>query len=463
MADDQAVAGEAMEGEKGMEIRRVVPERVVTSVTPPRSEPLDSEKLWVDDKPDTDALREHLFHEGRLLVSDVQRLINTADAIFRKEPNVLTIAAPIAICGDIHGQFYDLLKLFEVGGDPKDVQYLFLGDYVDRGLFSIEVLLLLYAYKICFPDRFFMLRGNHECRHLTEHFTFKEECVHKYDISVYKMAVESFDALPLAAVVSEQFFCIHGGISECIKTVEDIQKANRFMEPPQKGVTCDVLWADPMDDYDTYTGDERFFFNDVRSCSCVYSYQAVCDFLKLNNLRCLIRAHEAQDEGYKTYRQKDNFPTVITLFSAPNYLDAYGNKGAIMVFDGSVMNIRQFEWVDHPYWLPNFMDVFTWSIPFVAEKVADLLVKILEVCNEDDDELDEGMSEEEIKAAKRERIRAKIRAIGRMRAMYSTMSQKNILLVHQGSDGMLSTLPDRANSDDARKADLMNEKRPGTP
>jgi len=165
-----------------------------------------------------------------------------------------------------------------------------------------------------------------------------------------------------------------------------------------------------MEDYDTYNGEQRFFFNDIRSCSCVFSYKAVCDFLDRNNLRCLIRAHEAQDEGYKTYRQKDNFPTVITLFSAPNYLDAYGNKGAIMVFDGSVMNIRQFEWVDHPYWLPNFMDVFTWSIPFVAEKVAGLLMKILEVCNEDDEEL----SEEEMKVAKRERIRVKIRAIGRM-------------------------------------------------
>ena len=110
--------------------------------------------------------------------------------------------------------------------------------------------------------------------------------------------MESFDALPLAAIVSDQFFCIHGGISENIKTVDDIRKIHRFSEPPQKGAACDVLWADPMEDFDTYNGEQRFFFNDVRSCSCVFSYKAACDFLDRNHLRCIIRAHEAQDEGY---------------------------------------------------------------------------------------------------------------------------------------------------------------------
>ncbi len=110
--------------------------------------------------------------------------------------------------------------------------------------------------------------------------------------------MESFDALPLAAVVSDQFFCIHGGISENIKSVDDLRGVNRFAEPPQKGAACDVLWADPMEDFDTYNGEQRFFFNDIRSCSCVFSYKAACDFLDRNHLRCIIRAHEAQDEGF---------------------------------------------------------------------------------------------------------------------------------------------------------------------
>lgn len=445
---------------KSLVIRREVEPRVMTSVVPPRGEPLASDVLWVDGKPDVDALKEHLFHEGRLHKEDAIRIMKDAQDEFSCDPNVLMIEdSPIAICGDIHGQFYDLLKLFEVGGDPKDVRYLFLGDYVDRGLFSVECVLLMYAYKINYPDRFFMLRGNHECRHLTEHFTFKEECLHKYCLDIYKAAVNSFDTLPLAAVVSNQFFCIHGGISENIKTIDDIRALNRFSEPPQKGAGCDVLWADPMEDYDTYYGERRFFHNDVRSCSYVFSYKAACDFLERNQLRCIIRAHEAQDEGYRTYRQKNNFPTVITLFSAPNYLDAYGNKGAIIVFDGSVMNIRQFEWVDHPYWLPNFMDVFTWSIPFVAEKVAGLLMQILEVCNGDDDD---ELSEEESKAAKRERIRAKIRAIGRMKAMCEAASEKNLMMIHRGSDGLLESCDTLASMQKSviRKADVINEKRP---
>lgn len=115
--------------------------------------------------------------------------------------------------------------------------------------------------------------------------------------------------------------------------------------------------------------EDLFEDNEVRGCSYVYSYRAVIEFLERNNLLSLIRAHEAQDAGYKMYRKSaKGFPSVITLFSAPNYLDAYNNKGAILRYEDNVMNIRQFNCMPHPYWLPNFMDVFTWSLPFVSEK-----------------------------------------------------------------------------------------------
>jgi len=343
--------------------------RLVSHVPHPATAPLDSSVLFDGDKINLDALREHFLIEGRLHKEDLLKLLTLVHGIFSEEPNVLSVKSPVTICGDVHGQYYDLMKLFEVGGTPEETNYLFLGDYVDRGYFSCEVTLLLCAYKINYAKSFFMLRGNHECRHLTNYFTFREECLVKYDIDVYNKFCEVFDALPLAAIMNGQFFCVHGGISPDLNSIEDIQSINRFQDPPQKGLMCDLLWADPMDEYND-DNTTTFTFNEARGCSYSYGFKAVTNFLDKNRLLCVIRAHEAQDLGYKMYKQhpRNKFPTLITLFSAPNYLDAYGNKGAVMRYDKTVMNIRQFQHSEHPYWLPNFMDVITWSLPFVSEK-----------------------------------------------------------------------------------------------
>jgi len=276
-----------------------------------------------------------------------------------------------------------------------------------------------------------MLRGNHECRHLTEYFTFKLECKIKYTETVYDACMESFDCLPLAAIMNGQFLCVHGGLSPEIFTLDDIKKLDRFKEPPAFGPMCDLLWSDPLEDFGTEKPtQENFCHNSVRGCSYYYSYNASCEFLQRNNLLSIIRAHEAQDAGYKMYRksQATGFPSLITIFSAPNYLDVYGNKAAVLKYENNVMNIRQFNAVEHPYWLPNFMDVFTWSLPFVGEKVTEMLVNVLSLKTDEDDlgveedaYVPPGSDAASSIVQRKEVIRNKIRAVGKMARVFSVL------------------------------------------
>lgn len=474
--------------------------RRVPSVSHPPKDLLTEDELYKTGVIDVDKLREHLRIEGRLTESCCKRVIREGSAVLRAEETLISVESPITICGDIHGQFYDLLKLFEVGGDPNSTKYLFMGDYVDRGYFSIECVLLLWALKKTYPKGLYLLRGNHECRHLTEYFTFKQECQIKYSNEIWECCMEAFDSLPLSALLNEQFLCVHGGLSPEIRTLDDIKNIDRFKEPPPYGPMCDLLWSDPFDDYGKETTSvERFSQNHVRGCSYFFSFAAVCEFLQSNSLLSIIRAHEAQDAGYKMYRRaaSTGFPSLITIFSAPNYLDVYNNKAAILKYENQVMNIRQFNASPHPYWLPNFMDVFKWSLPFVAEKATEMLVAILANCVEggpDDDEEAENKKEaektgtaigtiEEEKEKRREVIRNKIRAVGKMARLFSVLREESEVVVRlkgltpsgmlpagiltSGKKGLLAAIDGINNPDlniesfdDARALDIQNEKRP---
>ncbi|KAI1342061.1 Metallo-dependent phosphatase-like protein [Xylariaceae sp. FL0016] len=467
-------------------------ERVCKDVQAPAMFKPTDEQFFEDDthtKPDINFLKSHFYREGRLTDEQALWIIKTGTDLLRQESNLLEMDAPITVCGDVHGQYYDLMKLFEVGGDPAETRYLFLGDYVDRGYFSIECVLYLWSLKIHYPNTLWLLRGNHECRHLTDYFTFKLECKHKYSEAIYEACMESFCSLPLAAVMNKQFLCIHGGLSPELHTLDDLRNIDRFREPPTQGLMCDILWADPLEDFGQEKSNEFFMHNHVRGCSYFFSYPAACNFLEKNNLLSIIRAHEAQDAGYRMYRKTrtTGFPSVMTIFSAPNYLDVYNNKAAVLKYENNVMNIRQFNCTPHPYWLPNFMDVFTWSLPFVGEKITDMLIAILSTCSEEElkedatpmstspgpasPPLSAGMSDETIEARRRA-VKNKILAIGRMSRVFQVLREESERVTELkslsggrlpagtlmlGAEGIKNGI---TNFEDARKVDIQNERLP---
>uniref|UniRef100_A0A8C8JVM0 protein-serine/threonine phosphatase n=1 Tax=Oncorhynchus tshawytscha TaxID=74940 RepID=A0A8C8JVM0_ONCTS len=379
-------------------------ERLVKAVPYPPQQRLSMKELFEDGKPNAETLRTHLVKEGRLEEEVALRVINDGANILRQEKCMLEVEAPITVCGDVHGQFFDLMKLFEVGGSPSNTRYLFLGDYVDRGYFTIVNHILCESPVPCLGKI-------------------------KYSERVYDACMEAFDCLPLAALLNQQFLCVHGGLSPEINCLDDIRKLDRFKEPPAFGPMCDLIWADPGEDYGSEKTAEHFNHNSVRGCSYFFSYPAVCDFLINNNLLSVIRAHEAQDAGYRMYRksQTTGFPSLITIFSAPNYLDVYNNKAAVLKYENNVMNIRQFNCSPHPYWLPNFMDVFTWSLPFVGEKVTEMLVNVLNICSDDElmSEGDDLCEDGGIPAVRKEVIRNKIRAIGKMARVFSVLREES--------------------------------------
>ena len=252
---------------------------------------------------------------------------------------------------------------------------------------------------------------------------------------------------------------------------------------------CDILWADPLEEFGQEKTSDFFIHNHVRGCSYFFSYPAACAFLEKNNLLSVIRAHEAQDAGYRMYRKTrtTGFPSVMTIFSAPNYLDVYNNKAAVLKYENNVMNIRQFNCTPHPYWLPNFMDVFTWSLPFVGEKITDMLIAILNTCSKE--ELEEEtpsivssapssppptIAETESTEAKRRAIKNKILAIGRLSRVFQVLREESerVTELKTASGGRLpaGTLMLGAegikqaihNFEDARKVDLLNERLPPT-
>uniref|UniRef100_A0A7S3G9Z3 Serine/threonine-protein phosphatase n=1 Tax=Palpitomonas bilix TaxID=652834 RepID=A0A7S3G9Z3_9EUKA len=185
---------------------------------------------------------------GRMVAlpeKDVKALCLKAREIFMSQPTLLELEAPIKIVGDIHGQYFDLLRLFDYGGFPPKANYLFLGDYVDRGKQSLETICLLLAYKVKYPENFFLLRGNHESAAINRIYGFYDECKRRYSIKLWRTFTDCFNCLPVAAIVDEKIFCMHGGLSPELHDMDQIRRVQRPTDVPDAGILCDLLWSDP--------------------------------------------------------------------------------------------------------------------------------------------------------------------------------------------------------------------------
>ncbi|KAF7297609.1 Serine/threonine-protein phosphatase [Mycena kentingensis (nom. inval.)] len=252
----------------------------------------------------------------------VKRLCLKAREILLEEANVQHIDSPVTICGDIHGQFFDLMELFSVGGFCPETNYLFMGDFVDRGFFSVETFLLLLALKVRYPERITLIRGNHESRQITQVYGFYDECQRKYGGSnVWRWCCEVFDYLALGAIVDGRVFGVHGGLSPNLHSIDQIRAIDRKQEVPHDGPMCDLLWSDP----DDISG----WGLSPRGAGYLFGADITKQFAHNNALDLIARAHQLAMEGYKLMFDR----AIVTVWSAPNYCYRCGNVASILELD----------------------------------------------------------------------------------------------------------------------------------
>jgi serine/threonine-protein phosphatase 5 len=280
------------------------------------------------------------------------RVLLSCQKYFRELGSLMEISIPeegpshapdarprLTVCGDTHGQFYDVMNIFGTNGWPdRSNPYLFNGDFVDRGSFSLEVIMSLLLWKLHDPACIYLTRGNHETKNMNRIYGFEGEVKTKYDDKIFQLFLEVFSWLPLAAVIGGKVFVTHGGIpTDPSVTLDDIRKIKRGMEPPELGLMSDLLWSDPQ----PFPGKSP----SKRGVGYAFGPDITEAFLERNNLHLLVRSHEVKEEGYLV----EHGGKTITVFSAPNYCDSMGNKGALIHFDDTLeASFVQFEAVPHP-------------------------------------------------------------------------------------------------------------------
>ncbi|KAI2602259.1 phosphoprotein phosphatase PPZ [Hypoxylon sp. NC1633] len=251
--------------------------------------------------------------------AEIVAICQRARECFLSQPALLELDAPVKIVGDVHGQYTDLIRMFEMCGFPPSANFLFLGDYVDRGKQSLETILLLLCYKLKYPENFFLLRGNHECANVTRVYGFYDECKRRCNVKIWKTFIDCFNTLPIAAIVAGKIFCVHGGLSPALSHMDDIRNIARPTDVPDYGLLNDLLWSDPADMEADWEANER-------GVSYCFGKKVITDFLATHDFDLVCRAHMVVEDGYEFFNDR----VLVTVFSAPNYCGEFDNWGAVM-------------------------------------------------------------------------------------------------------------------------------------
>ncbi|OWA51918.1 Serine/threonine-protein phosphatase 5 [Hypsibius exemplaris] len=278
----------------------------------------------------------HRRYVTEMLVKIREQLVKTASMVEVTVPET----SKFTVCGDIHGQYYDLCNIFALNGMPSEENpYLFNGDFVDRGSFSIECMMTLFGFKLLYPNHFFLARGNHETDNMNSIYGFRGEVKAKYSDQMYDIFTEVFNLLPLSHLINRKVLVMHGGLfSKPDVTLDDVKNIERNRQPPDSGLMSEILWSDPQEQLGLRPS--------KRGVAYEFGPDVTANFCSLNNIDYIIRSHEVKPEGYEV----NHSGKCITVFSAPNYCDTIGNLGAFINFTGKDLTPKfvTFAAVPHP-------------------------------------------------------------------------------------------------------------------
>lgn len=276
---------------------------------------------------------------SRLPITKIRKLLTSVQDVLKKDPILLEIPANVHVVGDIHGNIDDLLRIFEHCGYPPESKYLFLGDYIDRGRNGLEVIMLLFALKLKYPNHMYLIRGNHEITKISEYYGFYDEVEMKYGTLLFYAIHSVFKYLPMACLIDGSIFCVHGGIGPDLKSLEDFRKLEKPNDIEEPGLFLDIVWSDPREEVDG-------FVDSKRGCGRYFGRNALKEFFDNNGLELMIRSHELCEEGINQpiiASDDDPTPMCLTIFSNTDYCGRKNKAVVCSINEELVITIISFK------------------------------------------------------------------------------------------------------------------------